>query len=326
MFAHLKKIVILLSILVLVLFAIFLLNQTVQLVQLAKGIHPLLGQILLWVLLLLYLILLVVPVYMYFRLPPALKPPLEENPEATEKYLKQLAARLRKNPHLKDHALASREEIENALNSLDKQADELIKRSATTVFVTTAISQSGRLDAFTVLIALTRLVWQVASLYYQRPSWREFTQLYANVAATAFVAGELEDIDIGQQVEPIIGSVLGGSLTSAIPGIHTVALIITNSLLTGATNAYLTLRVGIITKKYCSSLVQKDRKWIRRSASVEAARLLSVIVMNSAGNISKAILNAALKQPGKLSRNLIRTTWDKLSGKDRSETDFTLDM
>ena len=46
-----------------------------------------------------------------------------------------------------------------------------------------------------------------------------------------------------------------------------------NSVFSGAANAFLTLRVGIIAKRYCASLVLAERWAIRRAATVEAARM-----------------------------------------------------
>ena len=68
---------------------------------------------------------------------------------------------------------------------------------------------------------------------------------------------------------------------------------ITNSILSGAANAYLTLRVGVITRNYCGLTVRKERRAIRRSATVEAGKMLSSIVLKSAGRVSGAILEAA---------------------------------
>ena len=85
--------------------------------------------------------------------------------------------------------------IDEALRVLDDDANAIIKQMASTVFLTTAVSQSGRLDGLLVLAAQSRMVWRVAHLYYQRPSLREMLYLYANVAATSFVAGELDDLE-----------------------------------------------------------------------------------------------------------------------------------
>jgi len=298
-------------------FIIFVINQTVQVINLLTNIHPLLGQISFFVLLIIYTILLLVPVIIYFRLPRALKPPENDHSAELTIYLEKLGKRLKKNQYLKDYQLKSRRDIEEALKILGAKANDAVKRNATVVFVTTAISQSGRLDTFTVLITQFRMIWQIAHLYYQRPTLREMINLYSNVFATALIAGELNEIDISQQVEPVVTSVLGASLTSAIPGVNLVAGIVTNSLLSGATNAFLTLRIGVITKRYCGSLSRVERSKLRKSASIEAARMLTIIVMNSAGNITKSIVNAAVKSPGRISRDVFRSTWDKLVGKNK---------
>ena len=78
--------------------------------------------------------------------------------------------------------------------------------AASAVFLSTAVLQSGRLGVLVVLVAQTRLIWRVAHVYYQRPSVREFLQLYANVTSTAFIAAGLEDVDIDVLVSTILGS------------------------------------------------------------------------------------------------------------------------
>ena len=320
---YLKGIILPLAFLIILIFIIFVVNQTVQMVSLAERIHPSLGLITFWGLLAIYLILLVIPLFLYLRMPAALIPPESDQSPEFKDYLDRLSRRLRRNPRLQGVSLDSRQEIEHALNLLNRDATDVIKRNAAAVFITTAISQSGRLDAFTVLIAQIRMIWQVARLYNQRPSLREMIRLYANVAATSLVASELSDIDISQQVEPIVTSVLGASVTSAIPGVHTVANIITNSLLNGSANALLTLRVGAIARQYCGSLLKKERSVIRRSASLEAAKMLSAIVMSSAGNITRAVVNAAVKSPGKFSRDMVSSTWNKLFGREKGKPEFS---
>lgn len=310
------------SILIILSFIVFLINQTAQIIHLVSAISPVLGRAVGWVLVAIYAALAILPVIIYLRLPKVLEPPVEQSSPEFDIFIRKLSRRLKKNKYLTGMSVTTFSDIEKAIKVLNKQADNLIRKNATTVFLTTAISQSGRLDAITVLVAQIRMVWQVAHVYYQRPSLREMLQLYANVAGTAFIAGELNEIDISEQVEPIITSVLGASLTGSIPGITNVAGIVTNSLLTGSANAYLTLRVGAITKQYCGSLLKKERSVIRRSASLEGAKMLSVIVMNSAGNISKSIVNAAIKSPGKFSRDVIRSTWGKISGKQKTGTNL----
>ena len=128
----------------------------------------------------------------------------------------------------------------------------IIKATASQVFLSTAVSQSGRLDTLLVFSMQTRMVWKLAHLYYQRPTLRDMVRLYANVAGTSFVAGELQDVDLSEQVEPVFSAVVG-SLGGAVPGFQLVASILANSILSGAADAFLTLRVGMIARRYCGA-------------------------------------------------------------------------
>ena len=139
-----------------------------------------------------------------------------------------------------------------------------------------------------MLAAQSRMVWRIAHLYYQRPSLRELIHLYANVAATSFVAGELDDLELHQMIQPVVAGTLG-AVGGAIPGFQVFTTILVNSLLSGSANAFLTLRVGIIAKDYCGSLVAEPRTQVRRAATTEAARLLSGIVKESGARVREAI-------------------------------------
>ena len=185
--------------------------------------------------------------------------------------------------------------IQAALRILDAHVNGIIKKTASTVFVSTAVSQNGRLDALMVLAAQTQMIWQVARVYNQRPSLRDMIQLYSNVGATVFVASQIEDLDLTEQVEPVIKAAISGSLVSLVPGITHISSIVTHSILEGTANAYLTLRVGVICRTYCASLTAFDRKSARRYASVTAAAMVGSIVGESAAKVAKAILAAAKK-------------------------------
>jgi hypothetical protein len=284
----LKKIILFISILILLLFILFVVNQTGQVVQLADKVSPSFGSFVFWALLIVYAILLLIPILLFIGLPKPLIPPKSEDAPEFQKYLAELKKRMVSNIHLKGLEFSTRQQVEEALALLSKKSDEIIQQTASTVFISTAISQSGRLDSFLVLSAQSRMVWRIARLYYQRPTLRELVQLYANVAGTAFLASELEDVDISEQVEPILTSALG-ALAVTIPGVQLAASILVNSVLTGAANAFLTLRVGIIARRYCGSLVIAEKRTLRRTASAEAAKLLGSIVKQGTGKISNAL-------------------------------------
>ncbi len=295
----LKKIVIFSSAFVILFFVLFVINQTAQVVQLAEKVSPSFGHFVFWALLTAYAILLFIPAFLFFSLPRPLTPPTSEDAQEFNAHLTALKKRLISNSNLKGLELSSRQHVEEALSILGKKSDEIIQKTASTVFISTAISQSGRLDAFLVLSAQSRMVWKIARLYYQRPTLRDLIQLYANVAGTAFLASEFEDIDISEQVEPVLSSTLG-ALAVTIPGVQLAASILVNSVLTGTANAFLTLRVGIIARRYCGSLVLAERRTLRRAASAEAAKLLGSIVRQGTTELSKALWNVSKGKVGGL--------------------------
>jgi len=286
----LKTLLLLGSGLVLLSFGVFVVNQTAQVVELARHAHPTLGTVTLYGLLITYTGLIGVPVVIVLRMPRALTPPASESGPEFEAHLAALGRRLQSNPRVpiplgQD---PSRQEIEKAMAALDVEAGSIVKQMATTVFLTTAVSQSGRLDALLVLMAQSRMIWRLAHLYYQRPSLREMTHLYTNVAATAFVAGELDDLELHQMIQPVVAASLG-TVGGAIPGFQVFTTIAVNSLLSGSANAFLTLRVGMIARAYCGALVAQPRTRLRRSATAEAARLLSGIVKESGARVRDAL-------------------------------------
>jgi hypothetical protein len=274
--------------------SVVLVNQTAQIVLLAREIHPAVGTATLWGLLLSYGILAGVPAVMIIRMPRPLEPPASDSGPEFERHLGELGRRLETNPRVRLASIrpVDRRGVQDALKLLDEDATRIVKQMATSVFLTTAVSQSGRLDVLLVLMSQSRMIWRIAHLYYQRPSLRELVHLYSNVAATAFVVGELDDLELHQMIQPVAAGSLG-SVAGAIPGLQVMTTIVVNSLLSGSANAFLTLRVGMIAKGYCGSLVAQPRASFRRSATAESARLLSGIVKESGSRVRDAIWQEA---------------------------------
>ncbi len=100
--------------------------------------------------------------------------------------------------------------------------------------------------------------------------------------------GELDDLELHQMIQPVVAGSLG-AVGGAIPGFQVFTSILVGSLMSGSANAFLTLRVGMITKDYCCSLVSEPRVRVRRAATAEAARLLSGIVKESGARVRDAI-------------------------------------
>jgi hypothetical protein len=278
-------------------FGIFVINQTAQVVQLASAYHPTAGKVALFGLMGTYGVLVAIPLVMVLRLPRPLAPPSSREGPEYRAHLDRLRGRLKINARHEVESLEDEAGIEEAIRRLDEEAVRVIKAAASQVFLSTAVSQSGRLDTILVFSMQTRMVWQIAHLYYQRPTLRDMARLYANVAATSFVAGELQDVDLSNQVEPVFSAVIG-SLGGAVPGFHVVASILANSILSGAADAFLTLRVGMIAKRYCGALVVEQPGALRRKASAEAAQHLGAIVAEGSSRVTKALWSTSRDKVG----------------------------
>ena len=288
----LRKIAIFSAVFCVVFVGVALVNQTLQLSDAAARLHPTAGDFVFWGLVFTYLLCVGGPIVLFLRLPAALVPPRSEEDPAFEGYLKKLRRRLAANPHLPARSLERREDVEAALAALREKAEEVVKTAGSRVFLTTAISQNGSLDALLVLGLQTRLVWDVAHVYAQRPSLRDLSYLYANVVGTAFVAGEIDDADLSEQIQPVLSSVLG-SAASAVPGLQTASTIFVNSVVSGTANAFLTLRVGLIAEEYCRALVRPARKTLRQRAVTRAAEMLGSIVAAGASKVGTAVARAS---------------------------------
>lgn len=151
-----------------------------------------------------------------------------------------------------------------------QQMNAIVSKNAKLVFVSTAISQNGRLDTVMVIGTNVRMVRELVASLGFRPALPQLVKMYTSIAAAALIAEGLEDLEL-EQVFPNLGmGVLG-----AIPGFQ----LITASLLQGMANAFLTLRVGVMTKNYLLAAGQNFvRKEARRAANREAVRMLKPVI------------------------------------------------
>lgn len=273
------------------LFVLFVVNQIAQLVALVDRISPVVGTITLWTLIAILSMCFLIPLALVLRLPKALVPPASEAAPGFASYIEDLRRRLQRNPHLNGYPVETRDEIEAALALLGTKADEIAKKTALRVFVSTAVMQNGSLDALAVIVAQSRMVFEIARIYHQRPSLAQLARLYANVAASAFLARQVEDIDLAEYLQPVISATLTSVLGSAVAA-GGAGNIVINSMLSGSANAYLTLRVGVVTRMYCGSLVVPSRSVISRSAILQAAKLVPGVAKEGALQVVNALARA----------------------------------
>lgn len=277
-----------------------LLGSGLVLYREAHAVHPLLGALVLVAVAAGVVLLVVVPVAQVLRLPGALTRPDAQAGPKWDRFVRRYAKRLARNPVVrtgyadfagleaalreKRDTAALEAEAAKAVAFLDGEARKVVARHAAAVFTATAVSQSGRLDAAIVLSAQVRLVREIAELYYQRPRPRELWAVYVNVGASAFVAGEIQD----SELLAVLGAPVTAGLTGLLPvhGTDPLVSLLVTSLLDGSANAFLTLRVGALARRYCGLRLEGDRREVTRSASVEAAGLLGSVVGDGAKRVA----------------------------------------
>jgi hypothetical protein len=303
-----KKILIALALLLIVCFAGLLVTAVDQIVGLASRFHPWAGQITFWILISAIAGAALFALFEYYRLPVALALPKDASASEQLHYLSVLRRRLKSNPKFKQQQLETLEEIQSALSSLQIEADNIIRRTAATVFISTAAMQNGRLDGVAVLLTQTRMIWQIARLYVQRPSARDMIYLYGNVAGTALLANSLDNIDLADIFAPVTAS-MAPAVFSAIPGASGVSHFIVRCVSNGAANAFLTLRVGEVARRYCEALSPASRQEIRLGATAAAVSHLRRIVTDNVTKIFATIGSSVAKRSADAIRSSFKWPW-----------------
>jgi uncharacterized membrane protein YcjF (UPF0283 family) len=159
--------------------------------------------------------------------------------------------------------------FENRLN----QMDAIVRKYAKQVFVSTALSQNGRLDAVLVIMINFRMLRDIIRCYGYRPTFKHLVKMYTQVLAAALIADGIEDIEFAE-----VFPVLSKGFLGVIPGLG----ILSSSLLQGTGNAFLTLRVGIITRNYYITAGSGfSRREARRAAIGPALKQLRLIIKES---------------------------------------------
>ena len=294
MSSSVRKSLVVLSGAVTIIVLIVIVNQLVQFSEVLSRINPVLGQVSLGLFLIVLLLAVLTPVYLYIKLPGPLIPPIESDGPVHDEYIRKLAKRLSSNPVANADGVEGLEGVKAVIKQLDEKSDLSIRRTANRAFITTAISQNGALDALFILGLQFRLIWEIAHIYEQRPSLKDMSFLYTNVLVTAFIASSIDEAEYYEIVESSMSQGIG-SMVSMLPG---TALIV-NSAITGSSNAFLTLRIGKVTQQYCGSLVRQERQNIRNSATAKAAKMLAGIVYDGSKKLVRYMGSAPLRLASK---------------------------
>ena len=215
----------------------------------------------------------------------------EENANKNYHMYKRVAKNLLQEEYLSEEDKASiNEHLANAVElklalsaifdkTIKKELNKMIVTHAESIFLTTAISQNGRLDAFAVLTINLRLIKNLVIKCGFRPSYPALGRLSFNIMSSALIAESLEDMKFSELFPSSSLNAL-----AEMPILKTV----TGSLAQGAGNALLSLRVGIICRNYLfMNLKGLSKKQIKKMAFAEAMVLFPRVIGESIKKIPK---------------------------------------
>ncbi|MCC8193379.1 MAG: YcjF family protein [Deltaproteobacteria bacterium] len=259
----------------------------------------------------------------------------DDTPEGRQAFALELARRLRTNPHLREAGIAppdpdDTEGLRRCLALLNEKADGEIEQSARRIFLATALSQNGKLDALIVFTSLCRLVWRISAIYNQRPHPREILSLYWAVVTTTFLALSLEELDITTEIGVGFGQALHAmapaGLTASIPFAGKALQTVTSAAIDGTANCYLALRAGIITRNafaYAFAAKRPSRAAVFREAGglllSMSTSLMDKLGVGVADALTGAVRTAQTKTV-RASRGIVRSIGAGFRVKSR-ETD-----
>ena len=174
---------------------------------------------------------------------------------------------------LKD-SLGKYEDLKIALNtiyngSLKKEINKCIINNAKTVMISTAICPNGKMDFITTISVNLKMIKEIVVMCGFRPNFKNLAKLSVNIAGTAFIAEGLEDMNIEE--------LLPNSVTNTIGEIPLIKPLV-SGITQGIANALLTVRIGVVCRKYLfkeGNEITKNE--IRKSALKEAIKMLPIV-------------------------------------------------
>ena len=240
---------------------------------------------------------------------------LRDDPTEAERqaFARELERRLKKNPHVRAAGLRATDEhfLEKALDVLDARAGEEIRNSAKRVFLGTALSQNGRLDALIVFVSLARMVWRVSGIYNQRPTPAELWSVYSMVSSATFISFSIEALDIPRTItesmNELLPAVTPAMAASSVPLMGPMMQQCTSAVIDGAANCLLAIRAGVVTRS-AFRFAALGREEARQQACVrEAGTMLAEISRETVGAIVEAFRKQLVNLPASMGQKISET-------------------
>lgn len=246
-----------------VIIIIFLIASIISIYQFFYSFHPHAGYLSLAIIIILLIIFIIKPVMQalltpcfsldisksnksklnkinYRKLKKVAKNIISVNKNVSEESKNKLREALKKDQKTLSDTLKSIYDDE-----IKKDITKLTIQRASETLLATAISQNNNFDAFTTIIINIRLIMQIVVRCGYHPTYPQLAKLIIKVMRNALIAYTLQSLHLEDIVINGINKLVKGAL-NIIPGVNEIA----KSLTQGAANALLTLRIGILTRKY----------------------------------------------------------------------------
>ncbi len=167
-------------------------------------------------------------------------------------------------------------------HTVKNQLNHIIIHDAKTVMISTAICQSARFDMVTVFAVNVKMIKELVVQCGFRPSMKNLSKLTINVFGTALIAEGLENLKL-EDIMP----------KSSLDFLNNMPYlgVVLESVIQGAANALMTLRIGCVCRRYLfsdGSVITKED--IRKQAYKETLKLLPMVVADTIAFFPKRIV------------------------------------
>jgi len=272
---------------------VVILNNVIAVGERLGHIHPFVEGGFYTISLGLFVYLVIVPILKIARIPSArISDFMTDHPSVDDKGLKKFCDQMLRSKFLdqidKDHLKSSIDEgqahhaIRDIYIEKASKIETEIEDTASLVLITTAISQNGLLDGVSIIYYNIRMIKRIIFIAGFRPAMRQVFKMIRDIFVTAFIFNTIEEINPEEMLEDVIdasGEKLFGKLISKI----------SSSFIQGCFSAYVTLKVGYVTK-YWLYMSEEDfkEKNIKKQSRTEARKILVTKVMkNTVGVVPK---------------------------------------
>lgn len=172
--------------------------------------------------------------------------------------------------------------------SVKGESNKIILHDAKIVMISTALSQSARMDMISAFTVNLKMIKELVVKCGFRPSMKNLSKLTVNVFGTALIAEGLENLSLDD--------ILPQNATNMLANVPFVKPLM-ESVIQGIANSLMTIRIGIITRKYLftdGAVVTKEE--IRRQALKESMKMIPLVIAETITFFPKRVVRFFSKE------------------------------